>query len=617
MPSIDNLIPAQPNQELPILEEILIVLSGGQIASGIGYGPSIGPPTSVILTNSFWSLSIILSILCALMALSLQRWAQPPAVWAAEARVTSPSPHHSLPDQARLRTLFATRIETPGLSFLVEALHALVHLTFSIFLVGFLLYLHEFNTAVFRFALAAIALSLAAYAGLTVLPIIQPSSPYSTPFSKILTVAYAGILILYSPSTHIRASRTAQRAVPPVPYWKNYFREWYLSSMKVKKAQELARKLDNEVLPRTFDMLRSDDELEQFFDAIPGFCLSKPIEDTRDSFEKLGQERLADALVGFWSRTLSSNRVSESVKGQRLIICTRVIEAADLSIAVPHILRHFEEYHSEVSQMVEIGHSLGILRNGKANSFARSIIASIISINDESNRHWITLATDELEISEDVLRRYLSRGDNSVLLANLIHITGQFVDDLLQHDSDFTRKSLSIISSLSKFDILDTLPELQHSFCDLWNKIVGKARQNWADNTHFTDILFRIWELYVALHDTGAATTASTSRNDDVSRPRPSYPLCKITDHHTQEAGTHSTVTISSRPIASSIQGIDGQPTAQSPSGTGDDPRPDEGITVSSMTFNSAETRSDLTISNQHVTFQIRIRRRPRLSSQV
>ena len=96
---------------------------------------------------------------------------------------------------------FATRIEMPGLSFLVEALHALVHLAFSIFLVGFLLYLSKFNTAVFRFALAAIALSLVAYAGLTVLPIIQPSSPYSTPFSKIITVAYAGVLILYSPDS--------------------------------------------------------------------------------------------------------------------------------------------------------------------------------------------------------------------------------------------------------------------------------------------------------------------------------------------------------------------------------------------------------------------------------
>ena len=173
MPSIDNLIPAQPNMEVIILEAILITLSGGQYALSDPTGQgSIGPPTtSIIFTNSFWSLSMILSILCALLALSLQRWAQPPAVWAAEARVTSPTPHHSLSDQARLRTLFAARIETPGLSFLVEALHALVHLAFSIFLVGFLLYLHEFNTAVFRFALAAIALSLAAYAWLTVLPI--------------------------------------------------------------------------------------------------------------------------------------------------------------------------------------------------------------------------------------------------------------------------------------------------------------------------------------------------------------------------------------------------------------------------------------------------------------
>jgi hypothetical protein len=204
---------------------------------------------------------------------------------------------------------------------------------------------------------------------------------------------------------------------------------------------------------------------------------------------------------------------------------------------------------------------------------------------------------DELGISEDVLRRYLAHG-NSLLLANLIHITGQFFDDLLQHDSGFTQKSLGILSSLSKFDINPTLPELQHRFCDLWNKVVKRAAQNWADNSHFVDILFRIWDFYVALHP-----AASAARND-ISRQPPSYPPCDITDHR-----THHTIT--------SRQGIDGQPIAQSPSGTGDSPRPDEGIHVSSMTLNSAVIISNLHPPHQQLTLQICIRRQPRMPSQV
>jgi hypothetical protein len=232
---------------------------------------------------------MILGISCALMALSLQRWARPPTsptIWAAEALITSSSTHHSPVDQARLRTLFTTRMETSGLSFLVEALHALVHLAFSIFLAGFLLYLYDLNADVFEFASVAVALSSVGYVVLTLLPIIQPGSPYSTPFSKVIAAAYASVLILFR-KTHFHVSRTmtAQRDVPldvpPLPSWKNHFREWYLSSMKLKRAQNLGRKLDIQVLSRTFDLLRSDDDLEHFFDAIPGFCLSNPREDTR------------------------------------------------------------------------------------------------------------------------------------------------------------------------------------------------------------------------------------------------------------------------------------------------------------------------------------------------
>jgi hypothetical protein len=55
----------------------------------------------------------------------------------------------------------------------------------------------------------------------------------------------------------------------------------------------------------------------------------------------------------------------------------RVIEAADLSIAVPHILHLFSGDLSEVSRSVEIGHSLRPLRNGSAASLTRGLLLDI------------------------------------------------------------------------------------------------------------------------------------------------------------------------------------------------------------------------------------------------
>ncbi|KAH9993195.1 hypothetical protein BJV77DRAFT_374513 [Russula vinacea] len=224
------------------------------------------------------------------------------------------------------------------------------------------------------------------------------------------------------------------------------------------KAQKLARQLNGNILERTLDMLRSDDDLEQFSEAIPGFFVSQIVDDPRRSLDILGQQRLAETLVQFWNRTLSSNRVSESVKGRRLIVCLKVIEAADLSFALPRILHLFSRDHSGVSRSAEIGHSLGVLRNGNGALLTRGIIASIISINDERDERWFALAIDELGIPEDVLRRYLDHGD-SVLLANLIHITRQFFQNLLQRGSDLTMEPLRILPLVSKFDILNTLPD--------------------------------------------------------------------------------------------------------------------------------------------------------------
>ena len=554
-----------------------------QLSPTTGTTVSFSPP-EIVVVNSYWLSSLFISILCALMALSLQRWAQP--------RSRAALLHYSLPEQARLHTLFVNRSDIFDFAILVEALHCLVHVAFAIFLAGLLLYFYNVSSTIHFLMTTLIWLTIFVYAALTVIPFFRPGSPHSTPLSSILAVTYAGILHGTSQLFYWAASLIcASKATHGVD--RHRFVDWYLGLIHFarEKARELAPQLDGDILKRTLDMLRSDDDLEQLFESIPGFCLSDVVEDPRRSLDILGQERLAEALVGFWNRTLSSNRLSESVKGQRLIICTRVIEAADLSIAVPRIL-HLSGDLSGLSGLVEIGHRLGIMRNGSASLLVRVIISRIISINDEHDKRWITLTTDELGISEDVLRRYLKNG-NSLLLANLIHITHQFF--LLQRDLDLTQKSLSILQSLSKFDILDSLPELQHEFCALWNKIVQQAQHNWANNKRFVDILVKIQGLYAALHGADATFFASTASHNG---QQSSYHLCTVSTHRIQDAGDRSHSSPVALPdvatdIVDTFTSSMAEHLAWSSSGIGEAPRPDGRPSVSFTIFDSVAIGPD------------------------
>jgi hypothetical protein len=150
------------------------------------------------------------------------------------------------------------------------------------------------------------------------------------------------------------------------------------------RAQERGARFDGDVLNRTLDMLRSDNDLEEFFDTIPGFYRSKIVHHSPpQSLDKLVQQRLAEALIGFWNRTLSSNLVLEDTKGRRLLVCMEVIEAAKLATAVPATLRGFSlTYLGGITRSVELGHSLGNLRHGNVAPLARGIIASIFQMQN-------------------------------------------------------------------------------------------------------------------------------------------------------------------------------------------------------------------------------------------
>jgi hypothetical protein len=145
------------------------------------------------------------------------------------------------------------------------------------------------------------------------------------------------------------------------------------------------------------------------------------------------------------------------------------------------------------------------------------------------NDSWVTLAARVFGLPERDLRDNIALGDDSVLLAILLHVTRQFLR------SGYYASDYYALEALSKLDIRDTLPRLQHDFCTIWNEIVQQAR----DQEPFIAPVYtlkRIRCLYIALHyGTNAAPTAFSASTDDANtillQPS-SYPFCDIASPH-------------------------------------------------------------------------------------
>jgi hypothetical protein len=317
------------------------------------------------------------------------------------------------------------------------------------------------------------------------------------------------------------------------------------------QAQEIAFKPSSEVdtliLERILLRLDEDPALETFFDAIPGFCNSKLC------FLPLSprvQTKFRQVLDGFLNRTFSSRLVSESARLSRLITCLNAAHAALGPIAVSGILHNMFSWNwDQVPQSVEIGHALKLWGHRRDHDrTVQWIIAYIIAHVRERDDRWTMLVKEEFGVPNDVLQDSLTRRD-SVLLFVLIRISRESI----LADS----WTSEILSSLTKLDIRNTLPRLQHDFCTLWNEIIQEANNQESSSTP-ARILGDIRHLYIALHqDTDAAPnafSASTNSLDSILEQPSSYPRCDIAGHR-PDSTPHGPVAISGAVLPPTQQG--------------------------------------------------------------
>jgi hypothetical protein len=434
----------------------------------------------------------------------------------------------------------------------------LLHTSLFLFFSGLLIYLFNINHTVFSLVIWWVGLSGAVYGCITLLPIFRLDSPYYAPLSSSVWTLYTGVPYgVFSILEFIAFSYIGHFPLT----WQRFnglretYREWLFGGI-AKTAQETASRMSEEIdgrmLTRTFDALDEDDELEQFFEGMPGFCSSKVVVEPRAIAEQ-GEWKFAKALSGLLSRTWSSGLLAETVKERRTLCCMRAADTLDLPF--PIVSFTYEVFNQETNgaflQSVQFGHSLrSRCRSSHSESalFARCIFSGIIATVPEQDYRWKALAMDQLGVPEGVLGEYLAHGD-SVLLANLTQITHQFFR--FYHPLTWVETPLlnDVLGTISKFDMRNTLPELQHEFCALWNEIIREASKDSDESRSFRTrhipfrVLGPIRHIYIALHqDTNAtpvAFDASTDDFDSILERLSSYPSCNIPSHHSASETAH------------------------------------------------------------------------------
>ncbi|KAI0265792.1 hypothetical protein BC834DRAFT_935939 [Gloeopeniophorella convolvens] len=505
---------------------------------------AFSPPKPSIWVNALWSMSLVISLTCALLATLLQQWAR------RYLRVTQP--RYSLHKRARIRAFFAEGVDKLHLPWAVEALPALLHTSLFLFFAGLVIFLFGINHTIFTVVLVWVGACVVLYGCITLMPLFRHDSPYYTPLSSSVWFSISGAL--YVAFRYVekiaRLDLFSFEKIYRIHYTTTVYYNWLIHGM-AKAAEESALQrssnIDGRALLWTLESLDEDHELEQFFAGIPGFCGTRQVQYPVLQCINPNAKSFSIALNSLMRRTLSSaNVVPDVVKQRRIVICAKALDAAP-SLVMPSFFSFIAAGHwPEFLGYVEFGRiaqrRINHDSDWKAALDARCIAASVIAIVQERDKQWLDLVRKQLGLQEDVLQGYMAHGD-SILLANLIHVTRQSVGSFADipafgsHYVDVLSRTFDVVC---EFDACDTLPALQREFCDLWNGLVRSAQN---EETHhmmrllYVTVLKRMHKAHAQLHqglETPLAMSSSPVALDwnPILGQASSYTLCDTRLHY-------------------------------------------------------------------------------------
>ncbi|KAN0134569.1 hypothetical protein V8E53_007715 [Lactarius tabidus] len=172
--SLPQLSPDSGNQTVALLTQLVNISSGAPV---VVQNMPFKAPASIVRVNVMWSLSLILSLSCALLATLMQQWSR---------RYLDYAQRRGAPIMRLLiRAYILKEVEKFGMSQAVEAMPLILHTSVFLFFAGLIDYLFPINAVVAYSALGCVVAFAFTYAILTLLPNMRLNSPYRTPLSGL------------------------------------------------------------------------------------------------------------------------------------------------------------------------------------------------------------------------------------------------------------------------------------------------------------------------------------------------------------------------------------------------------------------------------------------------
>jgi hypothetical protein len=173
------LSPDSGDQTVFLLQQISQQLSG--LSNGTYVRPQEYPPfspsTAIVCVNAMWILSLVVSIACALLATLMQQWARQ--------YIQLPQLRTIPRERAHVRSFLFLGLKQFGMSYAVELIPTLLHLSVFLFFVGLVIFLFTIFTTVAIIVSISVGVFSVAYIALTILPCVYLNCPYRTPLSNL------------------------------------------------------------------------------------------------------------------------------------------------------------------------------------------------------------------------------------------------------------------------------------------------------------------------------------------------------------------------------------------------------------------------------------------------
>ena len=437
--------------------------------------PSTSPASSSVRTSALWSLSLVISLTCTVIATLLRQWARRYLHITQEPRGKR--------DRARLRELVAHGVEIEQLQRISSVLPGLFHLSVFLFLSGLIHSSHDSAVNLVILLIAFICIGLYCFASVIPLTSFGKIVIFHTPlssfawfsWSRTVSLAYK---LLYNSSIRLPFIADDRRR----HLW-NLARahlDWTLRDTVVnvkERVRKHSSSLDISVVSQVFDSLEGDEDMEQFLSTIPGFYHS--VDRGSTLIERLSGEIFPPAIASFMDHSLS---LTETKKQQRIRICLRAMEA-DTTLLQCTFGKILQNPGSDIFSSIDfVGLALEHLRGDDPDpwlkDFAQCIVAIAFSRVQLQDDTWTDVAGRYLQPDHAQYRWET----HNFRLCNLIYLTEHLKASRLETSDQFDSGGYwyNALVEASQLEIKEIAPELRDIFLHLWddlNKVAHAANR--------------------------------------------------------------------------------------------------------------------------------------------